>query len=51
MDPNDFDMMLGQKKKKGKDTLLKKFHGEKENKEFSAKRDVSALVVQKIARA
>lgn len=43
----DIELMFDKKKKKGKDSLLQKFHGQKENKEFSVKKDQAVLLVQK----
>jgi hypothetical protein len=44
---NEFEIMLGAKKKKGKDAVLKHFHSKKEDAEFSIKKD---LVIRDIQR-
>ena len=41
---------LFQKKKKGREQLLKKFHQQKEDKEYNIKKDISVRLLQKVSR-
>lgn len=47
MDNKEIGYLFDKKKKKGKDTLLQKFHVEKESKVFDSKKEDSLLMVQK----